>query len=73
MIREGTIGKEQHSTISNVHLVDDLKHNLLSISQFCDKNYEIMFNAHGCIGKNGNNNNMFADRRIDNIDFFSFA
>jgi hypothetical protein len=30
-------------SINNVWLVDGLSHNLLSISQFCDSGYEVMF------------------------------
>ena len=32
-----------HVIIKNISLVDGLKHNLLSISQFCDKGYKISF------------------------------
>jgi len=37
-----TIGNSSIS-INNVWLVDDLEHNLLSISQFCDNGYEKKF------------------------------
>ena len=40
IIREGKIGKAHNTTIDNVLLVDGLKHNLISISQFCDKGYK---------------------------------
>ena len=30
--------------IENILLVDNLKHNLLSISQFCDKDFKIFLN-----------------------------
>ena len=33
------IGKESSTLIENVCLVENLKHNLLSISQLCDKRY----------------------------------
>jgi hypothetical protein len=35
-------------SINNVWLVDGLKHNLLSISQFCDSGYVVMFNKNAC-------------------------
>ena len=33
------------NSISNVLLVDGLKHNLLSISQFCDKGFQVVFKS----------------------------
>lgn len=44
----GTIGNSPIS-INNVWLLDGLKHNLMSISQFCDCGYEVMFNKNNCI------------------------
>ena len=38
--------------IENVHLVDNLKHNLLSISQSCDKGYKIIFESSRCLIEN---------------------
>ena len=35
----GSIGNNSSSLIENVLFVDDLKHNLLSISQLCDKGF----------------------------------
>ena len=32
----------------NVFLVDNMKHNLLSISQMCDQGHELIFNSKGC-------------------------
>ena len=34
--------------IENISLVDDLKHNLLSVSQFIDKGYEVIFKREKC-------------------------
>ena len=39
----GSIGKTPSQYIDNVHLVDGLKHNLLSVSQLCDKNNLVLF------------------------------
>lgn len=39
-------------SINNVWIVDGLKHKLLSISQFCDSGYEIMFNKNNNIVMN---------------------
>ncbi|KAK2445742.1 putative mitochondrial protein [Trifolium repens] len=35
-------------SIKNVWLVDDLKHNLLSISQFCDSGFNVKFDKEAC-------------------------
>jgi len=39
----GDIGGDDKVIIKDVLLVDGLKHNLLSISQLCDKRYKITF------------------------------
>ena len=44
----GNIGTVYTTLIENVLLADDLKHNLLSISQLCDKGYVIEFDASKC-------------------------
>jgi hypothetical protein len=43
-----TIGNFSIS-INDVWSVNGLKHNLLSISQFCDRGYEVMFDKNNCI------------------------
>ena len=43
IIGKGTIGNKLNFSIDNVLLVDGLKHNLLSISQLCDKGYIVRF------------------------------
>nr|MCH9869275.1 DDE-type integrase/transposase/recombinase [Serratia marcescens] len=48
IIGKGNIGKEPHTCIKDVLLVDGLKHNLLSISHLCDKGYEVYFSANKC-------------------------
>ena len=45
----GIVGQPQHNTIRNVLLVDGLKHNLLSISQFCYDGYEVIFRQKYCL------------------------
>ena len=47
IIGTGTIGNSSVS-INNVWLVDGLRHNLLSISQFCDNGYDVMFDKTNC-------------------------
>ena len=41
--RIGTIGNKSSIFIENVLLVNGLKHNLLSISQLCDKGFKVVF------------------------------
>ena len=42
----GKIGTNSSTTIENALLIDDLKHNLLSIHQLCDKGLLISFDSH---------------------------
>ena len=44
----GTIGNNSYTQIKNVLLVENLKYNLLSISQLCDKGYKICFESNAC-------------------------
>ena len=37
--------------IENICLVENLKHNLLSISQLCDKGYKVIFDKSKCVIK----------------------
>ena len=39
----GNVGNVSSTLIENVCLVENLKHNLLSISQLCDKGYRVIF------------------------------
>ena len=41
----GNIRKTHSFVIKDVLLVDGLKHNLLSISQLCDKGYNVIFKS----------------------------
>ena len=61
IIGKGTIGNKSNFFIEDVLLVDGLKHNLLSISQLCDKGYIIRFESNACIiGKPHKNISMIA-------------
>ena len=44
----GTIGNKSSIFIENVLLVNGLKHNLLSISQLCDKGFKVVFECMNC-------------------------
>ena len=49
VIGKGKIEKSEHHYIEDVLLVKGLKHNLLSISQLCDKGNTVTFNSNSCI------------------------
>ena len=44
----GNIGNPEDPSIKNVLLIDGLKHNLISISQLCDKGYKVTFDKREC-------------------------
>ena len=46
--RIGSIDKNSSTSIKNVLLVKGLKHNLLSISQLCDKGCKVVFESFKC-------------------------
>jgi len=47
----GNVGKNNSDLITDVMLVEGLTHNLLSISQFCDQAYRVIFEPSQCIVK----------------------
>ena len=49
VVGKGKVGRMSYCFIDDVLLVKGLKHNLLSISQFCDKFNQIIFNATQCL------------------------
>jgi len=68
-----TIGNSSIS-INNVWLVDDLEHNLLSISQFCDNGYDVMFGKTNCAVINKDDNSIvFKGKRIENVYKINFS
>ena len=50
----GDIDNNSHIIIENVLLVDSLKHNLLNISQLCDKGFKVIFEPNSCTIENMN-------------------
>jgi len=50
----GKIGESLPHSIGNVYLVDGLQHNLLSVSQLCDKDNLVMFSPTRCLVVNMN-------------------
>ena len=62
-----TVGNSSLS-IKDVWLVYGLKHNLLSISQFCDSGYVVKFNKDACTVINESDESiMFRGLRKDNV------
>ena len=50
----GKIGESLSHSIDNVYLVDGLQHNLLSLSQLCDKDNLVVFSSKQCLVVNIN-------------------
>ncbi|XP_038992978.1 uncharacterized protein LOC120116622, partial [Hibiscus syriacus] len=64
----GTIGNTSSIQIKNVLYVNGLKHNLLSISQLCDKGFNVLFEINGCkVIDIASNRIMLVGHRIGNI------
>ncbi|XP_050895564.1 uncharacterized protein LOC127102206 [Lathyrus oleraceus] len=64
IIGKGSVGNPSSTTISNVLLVEGLKHNLISISQLCDKGYQVSFSKYCCmVEHNDTKNDVFKGLR----------
>ena len=71
IIDEGSIGKTSSPIIENVLLVEGLKHNLLSISQMCDKDNHVTFEkSHYTIKNSAKNKVLFVGYRHENVYIF---
>ncbi|VFQ66058.1 unnamed protein product [Cuscuta campestris] len=71
IIGSGTVGKDNATTVENVLLVEGLKHNLLSISQLCDKGNRVIFDSRKCIVERlCDNKTILCGSRVDNIYMF---
>ena len=68
------VGNSLSPSIDNVQLVDNLKHNLLSISQLCDKIYRIDFDSSSCkIEEATSNRVVFIGSRNKNVHSIDIA
>ena len=67
----GNVSSSETPTISNVLLVRNSKHNLLSISQLCDKDYKINFEKDKCFIEDRNSKVIFEVDRKKNIYILS--
>uniref|UniRef100_A0A151UEZ7 Retrovirus-related Pol polyprotein from transposon TNT 1-94 n=1 Tax=Cajanus cajan TaxID=3821 RepID=A0A151UEZ7_CAJCA len=64
----GTVGNSYNTLIEDVLYVEGLKYNLLSISQLCDKNFNVSFNNECClVCDKSTNETLFIGKRINNI------
>jgi len=65
---KGAVGNPSTTAIKHIMLVDGLKHNLLSINQFCDNGFTITFNTQCCIIQHNDDRNvMFKGLRVDDV------
>jgi len=73
IIGTGTIGNSAIS-INNVWFVDGLRHNLLSISQFCDNGYDVLFDKNNCtVVKKDDQFIIFKGKRRNNVYKINFS
>ena len=62
----GNVGKDDSHKISDVLLVNGLTHNLLSISQFCDLDLDVIFKKNGCFVKDSSGKTILQGKRLGN-------
>ena len=64
----GKVGSPNSSCIDDKLLVSGLKHNLLSVSQLCDKGYKVSFDSKSCVvSKLMDNSIIFMGERVSNV------
>ncbi|KAH9687354.1 Integrase catalytic domain-containing protein [Citrus sinensis] len=62
------VGKVSSTLIENVCLVENLKHNLISISQLCDKGYKVIFDKFSCVIENScDGKTLFVGNKCGNV------
>jgi len=64
------IGNGSSFNIKNVLLVEGLKHNLISISQLCDKGFKVMFEPNNCLIYDAHGRIVLIGKRVNNIYLF---
>ena len=68
ILGRGSIGDKSILLIHDVLYVEGLKHNLLSISQLCDKGYQVIFKTNSCeICLPNSKEVMLIRKRINNV------
>ena len=64
----GQVSKKDSTYIENVLLVDGLQHNLLSISQLCNKGNRVIFKPKECFVTHMEENKViFKGERVNNV------
>src|ERR1044072_859232 len=67
ILGKGSVGNPSSTAISDVLLVEGLKHNLISIIHLCDKGYKITFLKDDCIIKHNDKiEDVFKGLRVKN-------
>ena len=68
ILGKGDVGSRDSIIVKDVLVVDGLKHNLLSISQLCDKGYEVTFKPDLClISHVSTRQTLLIGKRVNNI------
>jgi len=67
ILGNGVIGNGSSFNIKNVLLVEGLKHNLISISQLCDKGFKVMFEPNSCLIYDAHGSIVLIGKRVNNI------
>jgi len=67
ILTNGVIGNGSCFNIKNVLLVEGLKHNLVSISQLCDKGFKVMFEPNSCLIYDAHGSIVLIGKRVNNI------
>jgi len=70
IIGNGVIGNGSSFNIKNVLLVEGLKHNLISISQLCDRGFKVMFEPNSCLIYDAHGNIVLIGKRVNNMYLF---
>jgi len=65
-----TISNGSSFNIKNVLLVERLKHDLISISQLCDKGFKVVFKTNHCLVFDAYGRIMLIGKKVNNIYLF---
>jgi len=68
IIGVGKIGKSLSHSIDNMYLINGLQHNLLSLSQLCDRGNHVEFSSDQCLIANVNSGSVvLRGKRHNNV------
>lgn len=70
IIDKGTLSIDGGKTKIYDVLYVGLKHNLLNVSQMCDKGYNISFNANGCEIRKSSTNELIMEGSMNDSDVY---